>query len=113
MQQESENRLWTVGGSAEVIAGMLRSLMPMIDPTLTSRELLWQYFLPTVYEESAITPEPLVGQTRIFKNVRVKLQLNCSTSLDVYFMSKTVRSPFELLFPSLPSCASDRPSNAH
>ena len=88
-----------MGGSAEVIAGRLPSLMPMIDPLLPSRERLWQYFLPTVYEESAITPEPLIGQTRIFKNVRLKLQLNCSTNLDVYFASEKVRSSTDSLLP--------------
>ncbi|CAF4261605.1 unnamed protein product [Rotaria magnacalcarata] len=53
------------------------------------RELLWQYFLPTLYEESPITNEPTVGQTRIFKSVHFKLLLNCSTKLDLYFMNKT------------------------
>ncbi|CAF3490546.1 unnamed protein product [Rotaria socialis] len=53
------------------------------------RELLWQYFLPTLYEESPITNEPTAGQTRIFKSVHFKLLLNCSTKLDLYFMNKT------------------------
>ncbi|CAF3993537.1 unnamed protein product [Rotaria sp. Silwood2] len=52
------------------------------------RELLWQYFLPTIYEESLITSEPSIGQTRIFKSVHFKLLLNCPTTLDLYFMNK-------------------------
>ncbi|CAF3397517.1 unnamed protein product [Rotaria sp. Silwood1] len=52
------------------------------------RELLWQYFLPTIYEESTITLEPSIGQTRIFKSVHFKLLLNCPTTLDLYFMNK-------------------------
>ncbi len=55
-----------------------------------NREALWQYFLPTLFEDSPITPEPIVGQTRIFKTVRFKLWLYCPTILDVYFMNKMV-----------------------
>jgi hypothetical protein len=61
---------------------------------LINREALWQYFLPTLFEDSAVTPEPIVGQTRIFKTVRFKLWLECPTILDVYFMTKMVRFYF-------------------
>jgi hypothetical protein len=54
------------------------------------REALWQYFLPTLFEDYPITPEPTVGQTRIFKTVRLKIWLSCPSILDVYFMSKMV-----------------------
>ncbi|CAF1031213.1 unnamed protein product [Adineta ricciae] len=64
------------------------------------RELLWQYFLPTLYEESAVTPEPSVGQTRIFRSVRFKLSLNCPTVLDLYFMNKTKLQQLHLECPS-------------
>ena len=56
------------------------------------REALWMYFLPTLYEDSPVTPEPSVGQTRIFKTVHFKLWLHCPTIADVYFMKKMVRS---------------------
>ena len=56
------------------------------------REALWMYFLPTLYEDSPVTPEPTVGQTRIFKTVHFKLWLHCPTIADVYFMKKMVRS---------------------
>ena len=59
----------------------------------TPRDLLWQYFLPTIFEESVVTSEPTIGQTRIFKAVNFKLLLNCSTTLDVYFMNNRV-GPF-------------------
>ncbi|CAF1506567.1 unnamed protein product, partial [Rotaria sordida] len=52
------------------------------------REALWQYFFPTLFEDCPVTPEPSVGQTRIFKNVRFKLWLYCPTIIDIYFMSK-------------------------
>ncbi|CAF1669939.1 unnamed protein product, partial [Adineta ricciae] len=52
------------------------------------REALWQYFLPTLFEESPVTPDALIGQTRIFKTVRFKLWLACQTTLDLYFMNK-------------------------
>ncbi|CAF3740732.1 unnamed protein product [Rotaria sordida] len=52
------------------------------------RELLWQYFLPTIYEDSPITLEPSIGQTRIFKSVHFRLLFNCPTILDLYFMHK-------------------------
>ncbi|CAF4971055.1 unnamed protein product, partial [Rotaria sp. Silwood1] len=52
------------------------------------REALWQYFFPTLFEDCPVTPEPIVGQTRIFKTVRFKLWFNCSTIIDLYFMSK-------------------------
>ncbi len=57
---------------------------------LINREALWQHFLPTLFEDSPVTPEPTVGQTRIFKTVRFKLWLSCPTILDVYFMNKMV-----------------------
>ncbi|UJR36630.1 hypothetical protein I4U23_029350 [Adineta vaga] len=64
------------------------------------RELLWQYFLPTLYEESIITVEPLIGQTRIFKSVRFKLSLDCPTILDLYFMNKTKLQQLHIECPS-------------
>ena len=57
-----------------------------------SREALWNYFLPTLYEECPVTPEPTVGQTRIFRNFRFKLWLNCPTMIDLYFMNKKVKT---------------------
>lgn len=68
----------------------IRTIRPLTWSRI-SRELLWQYFLPTIYEESAVTTEPSIGQTRIFKAVEFKLLLHCSTTLDVYFMNNTVR----------------------
>ena len=64
------------------------------------REALWQYFLPTLYEECPVTPEPSIGQTRIFKTVRFKLWLNCPTVLDLYFMNKAVRIVVSTILPS-------------
>lgn len=58
---------------------------------LFHRDALWQYFLPTLFEDSPVTPEPTVGQTRIFKTVQFKLWLLCPTVLDLYFMTKKVR----------------------
>ncbi|CAF3280350.1 unnamed protein product [Rotaria socialis] len=52
------------------------------------REALWQYFFPTLLEDCPVTPEPTVGQTRIFKTVRFKLWLACPTVIDLYFMAK-------------------------
>ena len=57
---------------------------------LHSREALWQYFLPTLFEESPVTPDASIGQTRIFKTVRFKLWLAWQTTLDLYFMNKMV-----------------------
>lgn len=57
---------------------------------LLTRDALWQYFLPTLFEDSPVTPEPSVGQTRIFKTVRFKLWLFCPTVLHLYFMAKKV-----------------------
>ena len=57
---------------------------------LISRELLWQHFLPILYEESPVKSELSIGQTRIFKSVRFKLLFNCPTIVDLYFMNKTV-----------------------
>ena len=64
---------------------------------LFTRDALWQYFLPTLFEDSPVTPEPIVGQTRIFKTVRFKLWLFCPTVLHLYFMAKKVCSPIALL----------------
>ncbi|CAF1000290.1 unnamed protein product, partial [Adineta steineri] len=52
------------------------------------REALWLYFFPTFFEDYPVTPEPTVGQTRIFKTVRFKLWLDCPTILDLNFMHK-------------------------
>jgi hypothetical protein len=42
--------------------------------------------------------QPLIGYTRIFKSVRFKLSLNCSTILDLYFMNKMVLNRFYIFF---------------
>jgi hypothetical protein len=68
----------------------INSFKQQFQSIFLSRELLWQYFLPTLYEDSPITQEPSIGQTRIFKSVRFKLSLNCATILDLYFMNKMV-----------------------
>lgn len=57
---------------------------------ISFREALWNYFLPTLYEECPVTAEPTVGQSRIFKNFRFKLWLLCPTVFDLYFMNKKV-----------------------
>jgi hypothetical protein len=65
---------------------------------LNNRELLWQYFLPTLYEDSPITPEPSIGHTRIFKFVRFKLTLNCLTKLDFDFKKGKVGNEIFIFF---------------
>ncbi len=65
---------------------------------LICREALWQYFLPTLFEDSPVTPEPSVGQTRIFRFVRFKLWLSCPSTLDLHFMHKMVCFSLLLLF---------------
>ena len=84
-------------GHGLIVNGMFQVFIPIVSSFRRFRELLWQYFLPTLHEDSPVTPEPAIGHTRIFKSVRFKLALECSTSLDFYFMNKTVRNTTSFL----------------